>query len=70
MLLHWGQDAHFAAEVIANSLEGALLRVSRVTDKPAGRLFFQLNDVREDAVKGFERLLQELLIVGLSLIHI
>ena len=28
MLLHWGQDAHFAAVVIANSLEGALLRVS------------------------------------------
>ena len=34
MLLHWGQDAHFAAEVIANSLEGALLRVSRNTAKP------------------------------------
>ena len=34
--LHWGQDAHFAAEVIANSLEGALLRVSLVTVKPAG----------------------------------
>ena len=29
MLLHWGQDAHFAAVVIANSLEGALLHVSR-----------------------------------------
>ena len=29
MLLHWEQDAHFAAAVIANSLEGALLRVSR-----------------------------------------
>ena len=28
MLLHWEQDAHFAAAVIANSLEGALLRVS------------------------------------------
>ena len=28
MPLHWGQDAHFAAEVIANSLEGTLLRVS------------------------------------------
>ena len=29
MLLHWKQDAHFAVVVIANSLEGALLRVSR-----------------------------------------
>ena len=28
MPLHWGQDAHFAAGVIANSLEGTLLRVS------------------------------------------
>ena len=28
MPLHWEQDAHFAAAVIANSLEGALLRVS------------------------------------------
>ena len=28
MLLHWEQDAHFAAGVIANSLEGVLLRVS------------------------------------------
>ena len=28
MPLHWEQDAHFAAVVIANSLEGALLRVS------------------------------------------
>ena len=28
MLLHWEQDAHLAAAVIANSLEGALLRVS------------------------------------------
>ena len=28
MLLHWEQDAHFAAAVIANSLEGTLLRVS------------------------------------------
>ena len=28
ILLHWGQDAHFAAVVIANSLEGALLRGS------------------------------------------
>ena len=31
MLLHREQDAHFAAVVIANSLEGALLRVSLVT---------------------------------------
>ena len=31
MLLHWGQDAHFTAVVIANSLEGALLRVSLVS---------------------------------------
>ena len=31
MPLHWGQDAHFTAVVIANSLEGALLRVSLVT---------------------------------------
>ena len=28
MPLHWRQDAHFAAVVIANSLDGALLRVS------------------------------------------
>ena len=34
MLLHWGQDAHFAVVVIANSLKGALLRVSRNTAKP------------------------------------
>ena len=32
--LHWGQNVHFAAEVIANSLEEALLRVSRNTAKP------------------------------------
>ena len=34
MRLHWEQDAHFAAGVIANSLEGALLRVSLITAKP------------------------------------
>ncbi len=38
MLLHWEQDAHFATGVIANSLEGALLRVSlRQDGSSAGR---------------------------------